>query len=95
MRHPDSRPEDVSDPRLAPVDPPAPMVITVSAAGVVEMVDVPEIVEPVREAEEPETKTSPAPPPPPSVPKPPPPPPPITATSIAEIPVGVLLTQLS
>jgi hypothetical protein len=78
----------------APVVPPLPIVTTVVAAGVVEIVDVP-VTEPLEiEAEDPLTRTSPAPPPPPRFPNPPPPPPPTTATSIPVIPVGVVQTQL-
>jgi hypothetical protein len=73
--------------------PPAPTVITVTAPGVVEIVEVPETV-PLERVAEPVTKTSPAPPPPARLPNPPPPPPPTTTTSIAVTPVGVDHTQL-
>jgi hypothetical protein len=69
--------------------PPPPIVTTIVAPGVVEIVEVPETI-PLETEADPVTKTSPAPPPPPSSPNPPPPPPPTTIASIAVTPAGTL-----
>ena len=84
-----SGPALVSEPCGAPVAPPPPTETTVTAPGVVAIVDVP-LTTPLESEVVPETKTSPAPPPPPRLPNPPPPPPPTTATSIAVTPDGVV-----
>jgi hypothetical protein len=81
-------------PAGAPEVPPAPTVITVTAPGVVEIVEVFDTTVLVTVCEVPVTRTSPAPPPAPRLPNPPPPPPPTTATSIVETPDGVVQLQV-